>query len=102
MILDCTFRDGGYYVNWDFDETVDIPEGAKEVTFRVNLKKGVTKLAPLFIGPDLTATPYYAYVTHKPKPGWQTPEGMGIPVYDPSYGRVPPQKKQIKLYKNSL
>ena len=22
MILDCTFRDGGYYVNWDFDETV--------------------------------------------------------------------------------
>lgn len=20
MILDCTFRDGGYYVNWDFDE----------------------------------------------------------------------------------
>ncbi|MAU17017.1 MAG: N-acetylgalactosamine-4-sulfatase [Muricauda sp.] len=81
----------------DFDETVDIPEGAKEVTFRVNLKKGVTKLAPLFIGPDLTATPYYAYVTHKPKPGWQTPEGMGIPVYDPSYGRVPPQKKQINI-----
>lgn len=81
----------------DFDETVDIPEGAKEVTFRVNLKKGITKLAPLFIGPDLTATPYYAYVTHKPKPGWQTPEGMGIPVYDPSYGRVPPQKKQINI-----
>ncbi|MCK0159145.1 arylsulfatase [Allomuricauda sp. F6463D] len=81
----------------DFDKTVDIPEGAKEVTFKVDLKKGVTKLSPMFIGPDLTATPYYAYVTHKPKPGWQTPEGMGIPVYDPSYGRVPPQKKQINI-----
>ena len=78
----------------DIDETKDIPEGAKEVTFRVSLKKGVTQLAPVFIGPDLTATPYYAYVTHKPTPGWQTPQGMGIPVYDPAYGRVPPQVKK--------
>ena len=75
----------------DIDETKDIPAGAKEVTFKVSLKKGMTQLAPVFIGPDLTATPYYAYVTHKPKPGWQTPQGMGIPVYDPTYGRVPPQ-----------
>lgn len=83
----------------DIDETKDIPEGAKEVTFRVKLKKGITNLAPVFIGPDLTATPYYAYVTHKPKSGWQTPQGMGIPVYDPSYGRVPPQinKKKAKV-----
>ena len=22
MILDCTFRDGGYYVNWDFQPNV--------------------------------------------------------------------------------
>ena len=22
MLLDCTFRDGGYYVDWDFDETL--------------------------------------------------------------------------------
>ncbi|MBC9867050.1 MAG: sulfatase-like hydrolase/transferase [Opitutae bacterium] len=73
------------------DETKDIPHGAKEVTFKVSLKKGVTELAPVFIGPELTATPYYAYVTHQPKPGWQTPQGMGIPVYDPAYGRVPPQ-----------
>jgi len=56
--------------------------------------KGITQLAPVFIGPDLTATPYYAYVTHEPKPGWQTPQGMGVPVYDPTYGRVPPQKKK--------
>ena len=77
----------------DVDETKDIPEGAKEVTFKVSLKKGITHLAPVFIGPDLTATPYYAYVTHKPKPGWQTPQGMDVTVYDPNYGRVPPQVK---------
>ncbi|MCM2373941.1 arylsulfatase [Aporhodopirellula aestuarii] len=75
----------------DIDQTIDIPEGAKEVTFKVSLKRGITELAPVFIGPNLTATPYYAYVTHQPKTGWQTPQGMGIPVYDPSYGRVPPQ-----------
>ena len=75
----------------DVDEAMDIPDGAREVTFRVSLKKGLTELSPLFIGPDLSATPYYAYVTHKPVPGWQTPEGMGIPVYDPEYGRRPPQ-----------
>lgn len=74
------------------DETKPVPKGAKEVTFRVNLKKGVTELAPLFIGGGREATPYYVYVTHTPEPGWQTPQGMGIPVYDPSYGRVPPQR----------
>lgn len=78
----------------DIDETKEIPDGAKEVTFKVTLKKGVTQLAPVFIGPELTATPYYAYVTHTPKPGWQTAQGMGIPVYDPTYGRIPPQKRK--------
>ena len=29
-----------------------------------------------------------------PMPGWQTPQGMGTAVYDPTYGRVPPQKKE--------
>ena len=37
---------------------------------------------------------HFAYVTHKPTPGWQTPQGMGIPVYDPTYGRVPPQVRR--------
>lgn len=78
----------------DIDETQAIPKGAKEVTFKVSLKKGITKLAPVFIGEELTATPYYAYVTHQPKIGWQTPQGMGIPLYDPAYGRVPPQLKR--------
>ncbi|MBB3207972.1 arylsulfatase A-like enzyme [Rhodopirellula rubra] len=78
----------------EVDVTKDIANGAKEVTFRVSLKKGITQLAPTFIGPDLTATPYYAYVTHRPEPGWQTPAGMGIPVYDPDYGRIPPQMQE--------
>ena len=77
----------------DIDETVEIPAGAKEVTFKVHLEKGIAELAPLFIGGGVEATPYYAYVTHKPFPGWQTPQGMGIPVYDPAYGRIPPQQK---------
>jgi arylsulfatase A-like enzyme len=80
----------------DIDETVKIPDGAKEVTFKVKLNKGVTELAPVFIGEGIEATPYYAYVTHKPKSGWQTPQGMGIPVYDPAYGRIPPQMKKKK------
>jgi len=78
----------------DIDETIEIPDGAKEVTFRVRLDKGITKLAPVFIGGGLEATPYYAYVTHKPTPGWQTPRGMGVPVYDPNYGRIPPQQRK--------
>ena len=78
----------------DIDEIKDIPSGAKEITFKVALTKGVTQLAPTFIGPDLTATPYYAYVTHKPKPGWQTPQGMAIPIYDPAFGRMPPRFKK--------
>ena len=36
----------------DVDGTIDIPEGAREVTFRVALKKGVTELSPLFMGPS--------------------------------------------------
>jgi len=80
----------------DVDQTVEIPAGAKEVTFKATLKKGVTKLSPTFIGPKLTATPYYVYVTHRPQVGWQTPAGMGIPVFDPDYGRKPPEKKVAK------
>ncbi len=83
----------------DVDITKDIPEGAKEVTFKVSLKKGITNLAPIFISPDRSATPYYAYVTHKPKANWQTPKGMNLPIYDPSFGRIPPQQKSPKKKK---
>jgi len=78
----------------EIDQTKNIPADAKEVTFKATLPKGITKLAPTFIGPDLTATPYYAYVTHQPKADWQTPQGMGIPVYDPNFGRRPPQQEK--------
>ncbi|WP_407947784.1 arylsulfatase [Pontiella desulfatans] len=76
-----------------FNESKSIPEGAKEITFRVPLKKGVAKLAPLFSGGGEQVAPYYVYVTHNPVSGWKTPQGMGIPVYDPAYGRSPPQLK---------
>ncbi|QBG46725.1 N-acetylgalactosamine-4-sulfatase [Verrucomicrobia bacterium S94] len=75
----------------DFRQSKPIPAGAKEITFRVELKKGLTTLAPYFSGGGEISTPYYVYVTHKPFKGWQTPEGMGIPRFDPDYGRVPPQ-----------
>lgn len=35
---------------------------------------------------------------HKPKLGWQTPQGMGVPVCDPSYGRVPPRVNKKTKY----
>ncbi|WP_233231590.1 arylsulfatase [Tichowtungia aerotolerans] len=73
------------------DLSKDIPAGAHEVTFRVKLTKGITTLAPVFLDGEKAVTPYYAYVTHKPFEGWQTPQGMGIPLFDPEYGRVPPQ-----------
>ena len=75
----------------DIDIKKSIPAGAKEITFSVNLPKGIMKLAPVFISDKLIATPYYAYVTHQPKKNWQTPEGMKIPIFDPNYGIKPPQ-----------
>ena len=77
----------------DIEETIEIPTGAKEITFNVTLPEGVLKLSPIFISDEIQATPYYAYITHQPKPGWQTPRGMNIPIYDPSRGRTPPQMR---------
>lgn len=71
----------------------EIPAKSWEQAVKVSLKEGVTQLAPVAVGRDLTATPHDAYVTHKPTPGWQTPQGMGSPVYGPAYGRVPSQAK---------
>lgn len=80
----------------DVDETKAIPADAKEVTFRVKLNKGIAKLAPVFLGGNEISTPFFVYVTHQPVPGWQTLKGMGIPKYDPTYGRVPPQLNKRK------
>jgi hypothetical protein len=37
-----------------------------------------------------------ASMSTQAKPGWQTPQGMGIPLYDPAYGRQPPPKVRNK------
>ncbi|MAS98782.1 MAG: N-acetylgalactosamine-4-sulfatase [Kiritimatiellaceae bacterium] len=74
-----------------------IPPGAKEVTFKVTLPNGLLKLSPVFISDEIESTPYYAYITHQPKAGWQTPKGMNIPIYDPSRGRLPPQLEKPAL-----
>lgn len=72
------------------DARMPIPEGAHEVTFKVNLEAGITELSALFVG-DESSAPYYAYVAREPNEGWQTPEGMGVLRYDPNYGALPPQ-----------
>jgi arylsulfatase B len=70
-----------------------IPTGAKEVTFKVRLAAGITTLAPLFVGDEIETAPFYTYVARSPKLGWNTAQVMGIPLYDPAYGAVPPQVK---------
>ena len=72
-------------------QTKKIPIDAKEITFTVNLKKGLINLSPTFISDQIEATPYYVYITHKPFKNWQTPRGMNVPVYSPNYGKIPPQ-----------
>ena len=77
----------------DIDKLLPIPTGAKEVTFKVKLKAGITTLAPLFISDEIVTAPFYAYVARSPKLGWNTAQAMKIPLYDSAYGCVPPQVK---------
>ena len=77
----------------DIDTRMPIPTGAKEVTFKVKLAAGITTLAPLFVGDEIETAPFYTYVARSPKLGWNTAQVMGIPLYDPTYGAVPPQVK---------
>ena len=68
---------------------------AKEITFTVNLKKGLINLSPTFISDEIEATPYYVYITISHlKIGKRL--GMNVPVYSPSYGKIPPQISKIK------
>jgi hypothetical protein len=46
-----------------YDQTQTIPSGAKEVSFRVDLEKGMAELQGGFIG-ETTTGAFYAYVTH--------------------------------------
>ncbi len=73
------------------DITKPIPQNAHEISFSVKLPKGIMKLAPEFIGENITATPYYAYITHRPFENWQQRTGMNLPLYNPNYGSKPPQ-----------
>jgi len=58
---------------------------AKEVTFRVKLEAGSTELDAVFLstlGAD-SISPFYAYVYREigdAKPGWQTREGLNLPL----------------------
>ena len=56
---------------------------AKEVTFRVELKKGAAKLVARFMGSGIDVTAYYAYIareTPELKKDWQTRAGLGLPL----------------------
>ncbi len=60
-----------------------IPDGAKEVTFRVQLKKGEAKLETLFTGGGQNISAFYAYVLREDGPvskDWNTREGLGLPL----------------------
>ncbi|MBK1880171.1 arylsulfatase [Pelagicoccus mobilis] len=61
-----------------------VAPGAKEVTFRVKLKKGPAELKATFYNSqkEATVSPFYAYVLRedgRDLDGWQTREGLGLP-----------------------
>ncbi len=60
-----------------------VPPGAKEITFRIKLKKGKAELTTIFSGPDAKLSAYYAYVARESpelQKDWQTREGLGLPL----------------------
>ncbi len=69
-------------------QEIAIPEGAKEVTFKVSLKKGVAnELRTGFVVNGKRQAAKYAYVLNcdiytGDKRGWQTREGLGLPLAD--------------------
>ncbi len=63
-----------------FEKTV--PANAKEMTFRVKLKKGEAKLDTLFTGSGESISAFYAYIVRedgKLPRNWQTRKGLGLP-----------------------
>ena len=72
----------------------DVPADAKEVTFRVKLKKGEAKLDSLFRGSGESISAFYAYILREDgsdSKGWQTREGLGLPLaeWPAKHGRDP-------------
>ena len=59
-----------------------VPANAKEMTFRVKLKKGKAKLDTLFTGSSESISAFYAYIVRedgKISQNWQTRKGLGLP-----------------------
>ena len=81
-----------------------IVDGATEVTFKVKLKKGLTKMDGKFVdakGKQWGA--FYAYALNTDvydgkKEGWQTREGLGYPlaIWAPDYPDYEMEKKAAK------
>ena len=73
----------------DIDIEQTFSEGAKEVTFKVKLKAGQQDLYAGFVLPNgKKEACYYAYVLNKDTykgelDGWQTREGLGLPLAGP-------------------
>jgi arylsulfatase B len=60
-----------------------VPAGVKEVTFRVQLKKGDAKLETLMSGGNSKISAFYAYFLREDGPvskDWNTREGLGLPL----------------------
>jgi hypothetical protein len=73
----------------DIDLEKVIPDGAKEVTFKVKLKAGQKELFTGFVdAKGKRQSSFYAYVLNKTiaageTKGWQTREGLGLPLAAP-------------------
>ncbi|WDE96394.1 arylsulfatase [Lentisphaera profundi] len=73
----------------DIDLVKEIPEGAKEVTFKVKLKTGQQELFTGFIkANDKRESNFYTYVLNKSMAqgdtkNWQSREGLGLPLAAP-------------------
>jgi hypothetical protein len=61
----------------------EVVADAREVTFRVKLKKGEAKLDSVFTGSDESMSAFYAYILREDgseTKEWQTREGLGLPL----------------------
>ena len=89
----------------DIDLEKVIPEGAKEVTFKVKLKAGQKELFTGFIdAKGKRQSSFYAYVLNKSiaegdTKGWQTREGLGLPLAAPITIDFPEQSLIFDKYK---
>lgn len=69
MILDCTLRDGGYYVDWDFDENTVRKYLAAVSTAKIDIVEIGFRFLPAnkFLGAFAYSTDEYLYSINLPK-----------------------------------